>query len=72
MLTGVHGTIYENETYKLKLHFPSQYPAKPPSIYFVDKIPKHQHVYPNGDICLNLLGKDWNPSITAEGLLVLQ
>jgi ubiquitin-conjugating enzyme E2 W len=28
------------------------------------------HVYSNGDICLNLLGKDWRPSMTAESLAV--
>eukprot|EP00981_Chlorochromonas_danica_P010963 scaffold3595_cov235-Ochromonas_danica.AAC.1 len=69
-LTGVEGTIYDGEVYKLKLNFPKEYPAKPPSVYFLKPVPRHVHVYSNGDICLNLLGRDWSPAMTAEGLVV--
>jgi len=70
-LTGAAGTIYQGEQFKLKLIFPKQYPSKPPSVYFVKpSIPKHQHVYSNGDICLNLLGRDWRPTMTAQALVV--
>jgi ubiquitin-protein ligase len=54
----------------LKLEFPESYPSKPPSVFFLPPVPKHVHVYSNGDICLNLLGKDWNPSMTAESLVI--
>ena len=64
------GTIYAGEKYKLKMIFPKDYPTKPPSVYFLKPCPKHMHVYSNGDICLNLLGKDWRPSMTAESLAV--
>ena len=37
-----------------------------PSVHFLKPTPKHVHVYTNGDICLNLLGRDWRPMITAE------
>ena len=69
-MTGPEGTIYAGEKYKLKMIFPKEYPAKPPSAYFLKPCPKHMHVYSNGDICLNLLGKDWRPQMTAESLAV--
>ena len=69
-MQGVKGTIFEGETFKLQLNFPKEYPAKPPSVFFQKPCPKHMHVYTNGDICLNLLGKDWRPTMTAEGLIV--
>lgn len=69
-LTGADGTVYANEKYQLQMNFPKDYPAKPPSVFFLKPVPKHQHVYTNGDICLNLLGRDWRPILTAEGLAV--
>ncbi len=69
-LTGVNGTIYEGEIYKLKMVFPKDYPAKPPSVYFLKPCPKHVHVYTNGDICLNFLGRDWRPTMTGQMLAV--
>lgn len=69
-LTGVNGTIFAGESYKLRMNFPRDYPSKPPSVFFLKPCPKHMHVYTNGDICLNFLGKDWRPTITAETLSV--
>lgn len=69
-LTGVKGTVYEGEEYKLKMIFPKDYPAKPPSVFFLRPCPKHVHVYTNGDICLNFLGRDWRPTMTGEMLAV--
>jgi ubiquitin-conjugating enzyme E2 W len=67
-ITGAEGTIYAGEKYKLKIIFPKEYPTKPPAVYFLKPTPKHMHVYSNGDICLNLLGKDWRPNMTAQTL----
>lgn len=68
-ITGVNGTIYEGEIYHLKIIFPKDYPSKPPSVYFLKPCPKHVHVYTNGDICLNFLGRDWRPTMTAQMLV---
>jgi hypothetical protein len=65
-VTGAEGTIYAGEQFKLKLVFPKEYPSKPPSVYYLKPTPKHVHVYSNGDICLNLLGRDWRPTMTAQ------
>lgn len=65
-ITGANNTIYAGEKYKLKMVFPKDYPTKPPGVYFLKPSPKHQHVYSNGDICLNLLGRDWRPTMSAQ------
>lgn len=69
-ITGVNGSAYAGEKYRLKIIFPQDYPIKPPRVYFLKPSPKHQHVYSNGDICLNLLGKDWRPNLTVETLVI--
>ncbi|KAL7566461.1 hypothetical protein ACA910_000938 [Epithemia clementina (nom. ined.)] len=70
-MKGAKNTIYEGETFKLRIAFPAQYPTVPPSVYFLPpNIPVHEHVYTNGDICLSLLGQDWRPTMTAQSIAV--
>lgn len=69
-ITGIKGTVFADEKFKLKLEFGKDYPSKPPSVYFLKPVPRHVHVYSNGDICLNLLGRDWRPNMTAESLII--
>ena len=69
-IRGANDTIYAGESFKLKIVFPKDYPSKPPSVYFLKPTPKHVHVYSNGDICLNLLGRDWRPTMTAQTLVI--
>lgn len=69
-ITGPALSIYSGESFKLKFVFHSDYPHRPPSVYFLKPVPKHVHIYSNGDICLNLLGQDWRPNFTCEGILV--
>ena len=61
-------SIFAGEKHKLRIQFPVTYPADPPSMYFLQPTPRHEHVYTNGDICLNLLGNDWRPTLTAGQL----
>ena len=67
-IKGATNTVYEGETYKLRVAFPKAYPTVPPSVYFLSPPPLHEHVYTNGDICLSLLGKDWKPTMTAQSI----
>eukprot|EP00529_Nitzschia_sp_RCC80_P019478 CAMPEP_0113485608 /NCGR_PEP_ID=MMETSP0014_2-20120614/24571_1 /TAXON_ID=2857 /ORGANISM="Nitzschia sp." /LENGTH=433 /DNA_ID=CAMNT_0000379259 /DNA_START=1 /DNA_END=1302 /DNA_ORIENTATION=+ /assembly_acc=CAM_ASM_000159 len=70
-IKGAKGSIYDGETFKLRVSFPKEYPTVPPSVYFLKgHIPKHEHIYTNGDICLSLLGKDWRPIMTAQSIAV--
>lgn len=63
-IQGAKGTIYEGDAFRLRVKFPSNYPIDPPRVYFLPPSPRHSHVYSNGDICLNLLGADWKPTMT--------
>ncbi len=67
-MVGTKGSLYEGEKYRLRVQFPANYPTEPPSVYFLQPTPKHEHVYTNGDICLSLLGKDWRPNMTAQSI----
>jgi len=67
-LTGAPNSLYKGEKYRLRIQFPPDYPTVPPSVYFLQPTPKHEHVYSNGDICLSLLGKDWRPTMTAQSI----
>ena len=67
-MKGTKGSLYEGETYRLRVQFPQNYPTEPPSVYFLQPTPRHEHVYTNGDICLSLLGKDWRPNMTAQSI----
>jgi ubiquitin-conjugating enzyme E2 W len=70
-LTGAANTIYDGETFMLRISFPKEYPTVPPSVYFLPpNIPVHEHVYTNGDICLSLLGKGWRPTMTAQSIAI--
>jgi ubiquitin-conjugating enzyme E2 W len=68
-MKGADNTIYEGESFMLRISFPKDYPTVPPSVYFLPpKIPLHEHIYSNGDICLSLLGKGWRPTMTAQSI----
>jgi len=67
-MRGTKGSLYEGESYRLRVQFPANYPTDPPSVYFLKPTPRHEHVYTNGDICLSLLGKDWRPNMTAQSI----
>lgn len=70
-IAGPPDSAYAGETYHLHLRFPSNYPLSPPSAVFLPPhVPRHPHVYSNGDICLNLLGADWRPTLTARAVAV--
>ncbi len=66
IMTGVNGTVFSGEVFKLRMVFSSAYPAKPPGVFFLPPCPKHAHVYSNGDICLSILGRDWRPTMSAH------
>jgi hypothetical protein len=43
-MTGAKNSIYEGETYRLRVQFPPEYPTVPPSVYFLQPTPRHEHV----------------------------
>ncbi|KEP62643.1 UNVERIFIED_CONTAM: ubiquitin conjugating enzyme E2, putative [Hammondia hammondi] len=69
-MTGMEGSPYANEMYRLKVVIPPDYPFSPPTCFFLQPAPVHVHVYSNGDVCLNLLGSDWRPSLSISAVAV--
>ena len=53
-IQGGKGTPYEGLSYKLSLHFPSDYPFKPPQVKF-ETACFHPNVDQSGNICLDIL-----------------
>ncbi len=53
-IEGGKGTVYEGLSYKLSLHFPLDYPFKPPQVKFETNC-FHPNVDQYGNICLDIL-----------------
>ena len=69
-MIGLHSSVFSNEKFMLRIEFPEEYPSCPPRVYFLPPAPRHVHIYSNGDICLNILGRDWSPSISTQSLVI--
>lgn len=66
---GPIGTPYENGVYKLSIHFPTDYPFKPPKITFMTKV-YHPNINSAGSICLDILKNQWSPVLTLSKVLL--
>ncbi|WOL18301.1 ubiquitin-conjugating enzyme E2 22 [Canna indica] len=69
-IEGPAGTPYENGVFRMKLLLPHDFPQSPPKGYFLTKI-FHPNVATNGEICVNTLKKDWNPSLGLRHVLLV-
>ncbi|CAA3008138.1 ubiquitin-conjugating enzyme E2 22-like [Olea europaea subsp. europaea] len=61
-IDGPAGTPFENGVFRMKLILSNDFPQSPPRGYFLTKI-FHPNISTNGEICVNALKKDWNPSL---------
>lgn len=57
---GPEGTPFEGGVFRMKLMLGEDYPAGPPKGRFLTKI-FHPNVSSTGDICVNVLKRDWKP-----------
>lgn len=81
LLLGPADTIFEGGIFRCQIEFPKEYPNKPPSFKFVDKL-YHPNIYPDGKVCISILheGEDqygyehiserWNPSHSVNSILM--
>ena len=66
---GPAGSVYEGGIFHLSIKFPKNYPFKPPKVRFKTKI-YHPNINGSGNICLDILKKSWNPSLTISKILL--
>ena len=69
IIIGPPETPYENGIFKLDIHFPEDYPFRPPKISFKNKI-YHPNINSKGAICLDILKKEWSPALTISKVLL--
>ena len=67
-IIGPEKTPYEGGVFKLEIHFPNNYPFKPPKIKFITRI-FHPNINRYGNICLDILDKQWSPALTINKVL---
>uniref|UniRef100_A0A668S2Y6 E2 ubiquitin-conjugating enzyme n=1 Tax=Oreochromis aureus TaxID=47969 RepID=A0A668S2Y6_OREAU len=65
------GTLhpYHGGVFFLSVHFPTDYPFKPPKVAFTTKI-YHPNINSNGSICLDILRSQWSPALTVSKVLL--
>ncbi|KAG5053608.1 hypothetical protein JHK85_006118 [Glycine max] len=69
-IEGPAGTPYENGVFRMKLLLSHDFPHSPPKGFFLTKI-FHPNIANNGEICVNTLKKDWNPSLGLRHVLIV-
>ena len=66
---GPDDSPYAGGIFNLNIHFPSDYPFKPPKMSFTTKI-YHCNISGNGSICLDILKEQWSPALTVSKVLL--
>ncbi|VDO07940.1 unnamed protein product [Rodentolepis nana] len=68
-ILGPPGSVYEGGIFYLDIHFPLDYPFKPPKVTFKTRI-YHCNINSHGLICLDILKDNWSPALTVSKLLL--
>ncbi|KAK3091424.1 hypothetical protein FSP39_019787 [Pinctada imbricata] len=68
-ILGPPDSPYQGGVFFLTIHFPTDYPFKPPKLSFTTKI-YHPNVNSNGSICLDILRSQWSPALTISKVLL--
>jgi len=69
MIMGPTDSPFSGGMFKLEIHFPVNYPFKPPKVVFLTKI-YHPNINSNGSICLDILKDQWSPALTINKVLL--
>ena len=72
LLTNHQGdSPYSGGVFFLAIHFPTDYPFKPPKVNFTTRI-YHPNINSNGSICLDILRDQWSPALTiSKGVFLI-
>ncbi|PWA19712.1 hypothetical protein CCH79_00006885, partial [Gambusia affinis] len=68
-IMGPSDSPYQSGVFFLTIHFPTDYPFKPPKVAFTTKI-YHPNINSNGSICLDILRSQWSPALTVSKVLL--
>ena len=68
-IVGPSDSAYQGGLFFLNIHFPVDYPFKPPKVTFITKI-YHPNINSNGGICLDILKDQWSPALTISKVLL--
>jgi ubiquitin-conjugating enzyme E2 S len=69
-IKGPEDTPFFGGVFHVVLHLPESYPEVPPKGFFKTKI-FHPNVSEKGEICVNTLKKDWEPSLGLRHILTV-
>ncbi|RYP35749.1 hypothetical protein DL767_003694 [Monosporascus sp. MG133] len=68
-IMGPGDSPYSGGVFFLAIHFPTDYPFKPPKVNFTTRI-YHPNINSNGSICLDILRDQWSPALTISKVLL--
>ena len=68
-IMGPRDSPYQGGVFWLKIHFPKDYPFKPPKVMFLTKI-YHPNISASGAICIDILKDNWSPALTISKVLL--
>ncbi|PRT52890.1 Ubiquitin-conjugating enzyme E2 [Wickerhamiella sorbophila] len=68
-IVGPSDSPYSQGLFFLDIHFPPDYPFKPPKVAFKTRI-YHPNINANGSICLDILKDKWSPALTIPKVLL--
>jgi len=68
-IMGPEDSPYSGGVFFLNIHFPADYPFKPPKVNFTTKV-YHPNINRNGSICLDILKDQWSPALTISRVLL--
>ena len=68
-IMGPDDSPFAGGVFFLNIHFPTDYPFKPPKVTFTTRI-YHPNINSNGSICLDILKDQWSPALTISKVLL--
>ena len=68
-IMGPKDSPYEGGVFWLKIHFPKDYPFKPPKVMFLTRI-YHPNISSSGAICIDILKDNWSPALAISKVLL--
>jgi ubiquitin-conjugating enzyme E2 D/E len=69
MIMGPSDSPFVGGIFNLEIHFPTDYPFKPPKVVFLTKV-YHPNINSQGAICLDILKEQWSPALTVNKVLL--